>query len=384
MRTIGVVTVGRSDYGLYRPILRRIADDTELDAVLYVTGSHLAPELGETVREIERDRHTIAARIESVDDDDAPDAIARSMARVTRGFADAYAARPPDVLLVLGDRYEMHAAAVAALPFGLPVAHIHGGESTEALIDEALRHSITKMSHLHFASTEQYARRIVQMGEEPWRVEVTGAPGIDALLEVEPLTAAELEEEHGVALADTTLLVTYHPVTLEHDRAEERVGELVAALADLDAEIVVTFPNADTRGRTVLRALEALAESRDRVRLVPSLGTRAYASLLRGASAMVGNSSSGIIEAATFRLPVVNVGDRQLGRIRATNVIDVEDDRQAIAAAIARALTPAFRASLEGLRNPYGDGRAAERIVARLRSEELGPKLVVKRFHDLV
>jgi UDP-hydrolysing UDP-N-acetyl-D-glucosamine 2-epimerase len=382
VRTIGVVTVGRSDYGLYKPILRRIADDDGLELLLYATGAHLVPELGNTVAEIEEDGFPIAARVASVDDDDSPQAVVRAMARVTRGFADVFAERVPDLLLVLGDRYEMHAAVTAALPFVVPVAHVHGGESTEAMIDEALRHSITKMSHLHFAATDAYARRIVQMGEEPWRVMVSGAPGLDALLAAEPLSDAELAERHGVTLDGPTLLVTYHPVTLEHERTEQRVAELVAALRASSARLVVTFPNVDTGARTVLRLLEELAAGDERVHLVPNLGTRAYATLLRRADAMVGNSSSGIIEAATFGLPVVNVGDRQRGRIRAANVVDVPDDRSAITAGIEQVLAPSFRASLVGLENPYGDGRAAGRIVERLRRVELGPRLVVKRFHE--
>jgi UDP-hydrolysing UDP-N-acetyl-D-glucosamine 2-epimerase len=380
MRTIGVVSVGRSDYGLLRPVVRRIAIDPALSLCLYVTGGHL---LHGTVAEIERDGVEIAERVEPERQDDSPEGVALTAASVTAGFARVFSRRAPDILLVLGDRFEMHAAALAALPFGLPVAHVHGGETSEGAIDESLRHGITKLSHLHFASAVEHARRVVQLGEEPWRVTVTGAPGLDTLREVEPLSRPELSALLGIPLDDGPLLITYHSVTLQHDRTSEQVAELLAALELSDRPLVFTAPNADTNGTVIRKKLEEFVQSRPRSVLVESLGAAAYAGMLSCAAAMVGNSSSGLIEAPSFELPVVNVGIRQRGRLRAPNVVDADDGRTAIRDALDRALDPAFRKSLAGLANPYGDGRAAERIVARLLSVELGPELTIKRFHDL-
>ena len=363
-------------------MLRRIRDDPELELVVVAAGTHLAEEFGATASEIEQDGFSIDHRVDTVDEADDPAGVARSMARGTAGFAGVYAQAGLDLLLVLGDRFEMHSAVVAAVPFRLPVAHIQGGESTEGAIDEQFRHSITKLAHLHFASTELYGRRIVQMGEEPWRVVVSGAPAIDNLLERPPLPREELAERLG-SLDGRTLLVTYHPVTLEFDQTEEQVEELLAALDTADAEVVVTYPNVDMSGRFLVERFERWAQGREGARFVANLGSQAYLSLMRYAAAMIGNSSSGIIEAASFELPVVNIGTRQQGRLRPPNVIDVGYDRGEIEAALRRALSEEFRASLNGLQNPYGDGRAAERIVAKLKEVELGQTLIVKRFHDL-
>lgn len=378
-----MVTVARSDWGLYLPIARRIRDDPELRLQLIVSGAHLDPGFGSTAAEIEADGFELAQRVELPTEDDSPTGIAVAMGAAASGFGTAFARLRPDLLLVLGDRYEMHAAALAALPFRIPVAHVHGGESSEGAIDESLRHSITKLSHLHFASTELYARRIVQMGEEPWRVLVSGAPSLDNLRELDLLGPRELEERYGLRLAERTLLVTYHPVTLEYSETEAQVRELLAALGSSRMRVIFTSPNADTSGRAVARLIDEFVRSNESASLVPNFGTRAYLSLLGQVSAMVGNSSSGVIEAASFELPVVNVGRRQQGRLRPANVVDVGDRRAEILSGIEKAVSPAFRESLRGLENPYGDGRAAERIVARLKEVELGRRLIVKRFHDL-
>lgn len=383
MRRIAVVTVARSDYGLYRPVLAAIAAHPDLELLLVAGGMHLASEHGLTVREIEADGYEIAARVEAVPGSDDPVAIAGSIGASVGGFAEAFARLRPDLVLVLGDRYEMLAAVVAALPLTLPVAHVHGGESTEGLIDEGIRHATTKLSHLHFAAAEAYARRIVQMGEEPWRVHAVGAPGLDAIRDLEPLSRDELEELTGITLGDRALLVTYHPVTLEPEQVENRVAGLLAALDRSGFDILFTAPNADTRNRTVTRMIETFVAGRPGSALVTSLGSRAYLSVLGHVRALVGNSSSGIIEAASFRLSVVDVGRRQQGRLRAANVIHAADDPAEIEAAIACAVSDEFRASLASLVNPYGDGYAAERIVAELAAVQLDDRLLVKRFHDL-
>lgn len=383
MRTIGVVTGARSDWGIYLPIVQRIQGEPGLALQVIATGMHLSPAYGDTAREIEADGFEIADRVDMLLSANTPEAIAASIGLGTIGFAPVLSRLRPDLLLVLGDRFEMLPAALAALPLGLPLAHIHGGESTEGLIDESIRHSLTKLSHLHFASTELYARRIVQMGEEPWRVTVSGAPSLDKLRDIDRLPRDEVERRVGLSLAEPTVVVTYHPVTLEHGRVEERVDAFLEALAGLDVQIVFTYPNADTNAQAVLARVERFVAAQPAATLVTSLGSVAYFSLLRYVAAMAGNSSSGIIEAASFGLPVVNVGMRQQGRLRARNVVDTGDTAAEIADGLRRALDPGFRASLAGLVNPYGDGGAAERIVARLRDVELGPGLLVKKFHDL-
>lgn len=383
MRTIGVVTSSRADYGIYRPLLQAIAAEPGLRLALFVTGMHLAPEHGLTVRAIEVDGFAIAERVEGLLADDSAAGIAQSMGLTTQGFARAFARSRPDLLLVLGDRFEMHAAALAALPFTIPLVHIHGGELTAGAIDDALRHSLTKLSHLHFVATEAYAARVRQLGEEPWRVTVSGAPGLDALAGFVPLAAAELEARIGLPLDPAPLLVTFHPVTLEPGQAGQQLTELLAALDLAGLPVLFTAPNADAGGRLIVSLLADYVARRPQTRLVTSLGSAGYFSLMTHAAAMVGNSSSGLIEAPSFALPVVNVGDRQEGRVRAANVLDVGYGRQQIAAAIARATEPAFRKSLAGLPNPYGDGRAAARIIEVLKTVAIDPRLLKKRFCDL-
>ena len=383
MRTVVVVTVGRSDYGICRPILQRIRSDTRLRARLLVSGGHLSPEFGSTTAcEIEADGFDIADRVEMLLSSDSPEGIAKSIGLGIIGFSACYARARPDVVLVVGDRFEMYSAAVAALPFAIPVAHVHGGELTEGAFDDALRHSITKLSHLHFVSTDAYRERVIQLGEEPWRVTVTGAPSLANVRSMELLSPAELAKLYDLPL-ERPLLVTFHPVTLEYEEAEAQVNQLLKALSAYDIPIVFSRPNADTNGRVVYRRIQEFVATRRTARLVENFGTQSYFSFMAWAAAMVGNSSSGIIEAPSFGLPVVNVGSRQDGRVRGPNVIDVGYDHEEIAGAISRTLRPEFRASLRGSTNPYGDGTAAEQIVATLSRVELGERLLRKRFWDI-
>jgi UDP-N-acetylglucosamine 2-epimerase (non-hydrolysing)/GDP/UDP-N,N'-diacetylbacillosamine 2-epimerase (hydrolysing) len=382
VRTIGVVTVARSDYGVYLPVLRRVQADSDLELHLLVSGMHLSPEFGLTARAIEEDGFHIGERIEMLLSSDTPEGIGKSMGLGTIGFAQAFARRRPDILLVLGDRFEMHAAVVAALPFNIPVAHIGGGEITEGAIDDALRHSITKLSHLHFVATHEARRRVVQMGEEPWRVIVSGALSLDNLCSMKLLTRQELEERFGLKFNDSPLLVTYHPVTLEYEQTEWQVGELLGALNASALPIVFTMPNADTNGRVVARMLEGYAKVCPQAQMVANLGTQGYFSLMALAVAMVGNSSSGLVEAPSFGLPVVNIGSRQQGRTRPANVIDVGYSRHEIVTGIKKAISAGFREQLRGLQNPYGDGRASDVIVKHLKEVSLNHRLVIKRFVD--
>ena len=382
MRRIGVVTVARSDYGIYVPILRKIQADPGLELHLIVAGMHLSPEFGSTVQAIEADGFEIGDRVEMLVASDTPEAVAKSMGLGTIGFAQSYAHAPPDILLVLGDRFEMHAAVVAALPFKIPVAHIHGGEITEGAIDDALRHSITKLSHLHFVTTEEYRRRVLQMGEEPWRVVLSGALSIDNQRSVELVPASELESKYGFRFASSLLLVTFHPVTLEHEQTEWQMTELLAALEASEMPVVFTRPNADTGGRIIMRMIQNFTESHDSTWLVDNLGTQDYFSLMALAAAMVGNSSSGMTEAAGYGLPVVNIGTRQKGRIRTANIIDVGYGKQEILKGIQRAVSGEYRSGLKDIPNPYGDGTAAERILSTLKEVNLDDLLLAKRFAD--
>lgn len=382
MRTVGVVTVARSDYGIYRSVLRALAERDDVRLQLYVGGMHLVERFGRTVDEVERDGYPIVERVDFLEEGDSPGDVATAIGRGVIGFAAAFERSRPDILLLLGDRFEMFSAGVAALPLALPLAHIHGGESTEGAVDEAIRHSLTKMSHLHFVSTDDYARRVVQLGEEPWRVHVTGAPALDAVATFRPLPEDELATR-GVELRGPTLLVTYHPVTLQPAAAAAEMDALFGAVVDSGLDAVFTFPNADVGHEAIIRRLESLANGDGRFTVLRNLGTDAYFTVMSRSAAMVGNSSSGVIEAASFGLPVVDVGLRQRGRLRARNVLAVDGAREEILDAILRAVDPAFRRSLEGLVNPYGDGHAGERIADVVAATPLDNRLVIKHFYDL-
>jgi UDP-hydrolysing UDP-N-acetyl-D-glucosamine 2-epimerase len=382
-RRIGIVTVARSDYSHLFPLLETVVSTAGLELQLLVAAGHLSPRFGRTADLIARDGWTITAEVDCTEDSDRPDAVARSFGRAVTGFADALVRARPDVLVVLGDRFEMLGAALAALPLVIPVAHLHGGEVTEGVIDEQVRHALTKVSHLHFAATPEYARRIRQMGEEPWRVHMSGAPGLDRFRTMRYLSREELAERLGLPLRGPTILVTFHPVSLDLGAVGGHVEELLAVLESVEGDVILTYPGADAGSHGVIERVTRFAQARARTRLLTSLGDEAYASLLHHADVMVGNSSSGVIEAASFALPVVNIGDRQRGRVRAANVIDVGHGREEIRGALRRALSAEFRPTLAGLRNPYGDGHAAPRIVGVLERVELGPRLVTKRFVDL-
>jgi UDP-N-acetylglucosamine 2-epimerase (non-hydrolysing)/GDP/UDP-N,N'-diacetylbacillosamine 2-epimerase (hydrolysing) len=363
--------------------LRAIQADPDLHLQLIIAGAHLTDDFGDTISEIERDGFKVSDRIDMLLASDKPAAIGKSIGLGMIGFTQCYDSRRPDILLVLGDRFEMHAAALAAVPFKIPIAHVHGGEVTEGAIDDALRHAITKYSHLHFASTEEHAHRIAQLGEQPASIVVSGAPSLDNLRTMKLADRGELEKRLKLSLDTPPLLVTYHPVTLQYEQAEWQIEELLAVLAGRRMPIVITKPNADTSGRLIIRKLEEFAAKRPAdVRLEDNLGTAGYFGLMRYAGAMVGNSSSGIIEAASFRLPVVNIGIRQRGRPTSRNVLDCGNRREEIAAALDEALSSEFREGLEGLTNIYGDGRAAERIVERLKALPLDDSTLIKHFYD--
>jgi len=380
VRSIAVVTTSRADYGHLLPLLRAIDNDPDLSLQLIVSGTHLSDTHGKTVAEIERDGFAIAARVPILSESDSPAGITAAMGRAVDGFGEAFAQHPPDILVAIGDRFEMHAAALAALPFKIPVAHISGGDVTEGAIDDALRHSLTKLSHLHFVSCEDSARRVAQMGEESWRIVTCGGLSLGNLADLRLASRQEVESEFHLRLPDPFLLVTYHPVTLEYEQAEWQIQQLMQALEEIDMPAVFTMPNADTANRVIANAIRHHVASHQDASCVDNFGMPAYFSVMALATAMVGNSSSGISEAASFELPVVNIGTRQDGRLRPRNVIDCGYSSQEILTALRRAVSAEFRNSLADLTNPYGCGNASVQIVHRLKSVPLGDKLIRKRF----
>lgn len=381
-RTIAVVTSSRADYShLYWP-LRRLMDHPQVDMKLIVLGPHLSPEFGHTIREIERDGIPIAARIECLLSSDSDVGMAKTIGLATLSLADTLGDLRPDLLLLIADRYEMLSPASVALALRIPVAHIEGGEVSEGAIDDRVRNALTMMAHIHFTSTPLARERIIAMGEEPWRVHRAGAPSLDHLRHSQLLTTQQLESKLQISLAESTLLVAYHPVTVFRETTRE-ADALFLALETVSGQILFCYPNADAGSRMLIdRATEFLSR-RGHGRIFTNLDAVTYWSLLRNVSALIGNSSSGIMETASFALPTVNIGMRQQGRERARNVIDAPADAAAIAHAIQTALSQPFRESLQGMTNPYGDGHAAEKIVEVLTSVELSESLLVRRARPL-
>ncbi len=383
-RRVCVLTGSRAEYGLLRWTMSEIADDPALQLQVAVTGAHLEPKFGMTAERIEADGFAIDARIPMHLDESSPLSVSRSMAAGLAGIAEALDRLRPDILVLLGDRFEIHAAATAAMVARIPIAHIHGGEATEGAIDEAIRHAVTKMAHLHFVSAPAYRDRVIQLGEAPDRVFVVGAAGLDNLERIELPDRPALERELGVELGGGFLLVTYHPATLAAGDPAGGVAELLAALDEFpDLRVLITGTNADPGGDRVRDLISGYARAQPaRVMLRESLGTRLYLGAMRAAAAVVGNSSSGIIEAPALGIPTVNLGDRQRGRLRAASIIDCAETRIAIAAAIATALDPKFLGAFDRSATPYGRPGAAKRIRDVLRDVRLDG-ILMKSFYDL-
>ena len=374
-RRIGVVTTSRADYShLYWP-LRELAAHPAVELGVFTLGAHLSPEFGSTLREIERDGFPILARIECLLSPDTDTGMAKTIGRAMLGLADALTAWRPDLLLLIADRYEMLAPASVAVALRIPIAHIEGGEISQGAIDDQVRNALTKLAHLHFTSTPLARRRVIAMGEEPWRVTRAGAPSLDHLLRSKLLGRAALEARLGLTLTPPTLLAAWHPVTILRDTNAE-ADALFAALALAPGQLLFVYPNADAGSLALIERTRALAAARPHTHIYVNLGAVTYWSLLGQVDLMVGNSSSGIMEAASFALPTVNVGMRQQGRERAPNVIDAPAESAQILRAIDRALRPEFRAALSGMSNPYGDGTAASTIVRVLTTVPLDGLLI--------
>ncbi len=382
-RKICVVTGTRAEYGLLRWVMQGIQDDPDLTLQLVATGMHLSPEFGLTYREIEKDGFRIDRKVEMLTSSDTPVGVAKSIGLGLIGFADALNDLAPDLLVVLGDRFEIFSAVVAAMVARIPVAHLHGGESTEGLIDESIRHAITKMAHLHFVAAEEYRRRVIQLGEQPGRVHLVGGLGIDNIKKLKLLDRSGLERELGFRLGERNLLITFHPVTLEVATAGQQMDELLSALGELqDTKLIFTLPNADTDGRDLIKKITAFADAHENAHAFTSLGQLRYLSAMAQVDGVVGNSSSGLIETPTFKKGTVNIGDRQRGRLQAPSVINCAPTRADILAAIQKLYDADFQSRLKDVTNPYGEGGASERIVALVKTVQL-ENLLKKRFFDV-
>jgi GDP/UDP-N,N'-diacetylbacillosamine 2-epimerase (hydrolysing) len=382
-RKICVITGTRAEYGLLYWLLKAIDTDSSLNLQLVVTGMHLCSEFGLTYKEIEKE-FLITKKVEMLLASDTPVGISKSMGLAQIGFAEVYEDLKPDIVVVLGDRFEIFAAASAAMVACIPLAHIHGGEATQGLIDEPIRHSITKMSHLHFCATQEYKNRIVQLGENPKSVFNVGGLGIESIKRLPLYSKKELEKALGFPFAKKNLLVTFHPVSLEKSSAAKDFQQLLDALETLqDTHIIFTKANSDTDGRIINTMMEDFVASHPHTTaLFASLGQLRYLSTLQYVDAVVGNSSSGLLEAPSFHIGTINIGNRQAGRIKARSVIDVPPQKDAILKAFDKLYSDTFQKQLKEVQNPYGEGFASQKILAILQSANL-ENILQKKFYDI-
>ena len=382
-RKICVITGTRAEFGLLRWLMQEILETEKLMLQTVVTGMHLSPEFGSTYREIEEAGFSIDYKVEMLLSSDTATSVTKSIGLGTIGFADAFDRLSPDLIVVLGDRFEMLAAVTAALIAGIPVAHLHGGETTEGAFDEAIRHSITKMSHLHFVAAEEYARRVIQLGESPDRVFLVGGLGIDAIKRIQLLDQEALEKSLDFNLGKKNLLVTFHPVTLEGESSATQMNALLQALGELeDTHIIITLPNADTGGRELASMINEFTNKHPHTRVYTSLGQLRYLSCMKFVDAVVGNSSSGLAEAPSMGVATINIGDRQKGRLAAESVVHCNAEIENIRKALRTIYTPDFKASLAKTKNPYGDGGASKKIAQTLRDYPING-ILKKTFYNL-
>ena len=386
MKRIGIMTGTRAEYGLLKPLMQEINKDNDLELYLIVSGMHLSPEFGMTYKEIEEDGFEINAKVEMLLSSDSPAGISKSIGLGVIGFADEFQRADLDMLILLGDRYEALSAAICAMVMRIPIAHLHGGELTEGAIDEGIRHSITKMSYLHFTSTEQYRNRVIQLGENPERVFYVGALGVENIKKINLMTKEELERSIHFEIDENTVIVTYHPVTLENNTVEEQFLNLLEVL-DRNPKIrmIFTKANADTNGRIVNELIDKYAaQNSERACAFMSLGQKRYLSALKYCRIVIGNSSSGIIEAPSFGKPIINIGDRQKGRICADSVINCGYTQQEIQQAMETALTEEFENKARNCRNPYEKENTAANIISVIKDYLLNDKIKLKKgFYDI-
>jgi GDP/UDP-N,N'-diacetylbacillosamine 2-epimerase (hydrolysing) len=383
MKKICVITGTRAEYGLLRWVMENIRKSSFLELQLLVTGAHLSPEFGMTIESIESDKFIVDRKIEMLLSSDTAVGVTKSLGLGIIGFADAFAELKPDLILILGDRYEIFAAATSAMIARIPIAHLHGGETTEGAFDEALRHSITKMSNLHFVATEEYRSRVIQLGEQPNRVFNFGGLGIDSIQKLKLLTRKELENALNFNFLKRNLLITFHPVTLEINKSETQVAELLSALSELkDTGLIFTMPNADVEGRLIFREINTFRKHHSNAHVFTSLGQLNYLSCMKYVDAVVGNSSSGLTEMPSFKKGTINIGNRQSGRLKANSVIECEPRRDSIRQAIKKLYSQDFQSQLPFVKNPYGNGGASIKITQHLESADL-TGLLKKQFFNL-
>ena len=384
MKKVCIITGTRAEYGLLYWLMREINDDTDLELQIIATSMHLSPEFGLTYKLIENDGFHINKKVEMLLSSDTPIGISKSMGLGMIGFGEAYAELRPNIVVLLGDRFETLCATIAACVARIPIAHLHGGETTQGAIDEAFRHSITKMSHLHFAATDEYRKRVIQLGENPERVFNVGGLGIDNIKKLKLLGREEFEYSIGFKLRSKNLLITFHPVTLEHASAKEQFQNLLDALDELqDTKFIFTKPNADTEGRIIIQMIDEYV-SKNSYKSVAfiSLGQLRYLSALQFIDGVVGNSSSGLAEAPTFKIGTINIGDRQKGRIKAESVIDCEPTMESILMTLKKLYSNEFQEKLKDIKNPYGESGAAKRIKEVIKEKDLSG-ILKKRFYDI-
>jgi len=383
-RRICAFTGSRAEYGLLKPLLEEIRQEPALELKLLLAGTHLSREFGLTYRIVEEDGFTCDEKVEMILSSDTPVAVCKSMGLGMIGFSEALMRIKPDLVVILGDRFESMVAAISAYVCRIPIAHIQGGELTLGAIDDQFRHSITKMSMLHFVCAEEYRRRVIQLGEQPDRVFDFGALNVDAMKKIPVIPRAQLEKEIKFSLSPRSLLVTFHPVTLEDDTAKDQLPQLLEAISSFDnLKVIFTKTNADTEGRVINELIDEYVEANPQNTVAfTSMGQMHYINVLRYADAVAGNSSSGVIETPTFKVPTVNMGEREKGRIIADNVIDCEFDTESIRSALQTALSGQFKDSLKDMKSPYDKGETAKNI-ARVLKEYPLPRTTKKEFYDI-
>ncbi|WP_417090157.1 UDP-N-acetylglucosamine 2-epimerase [Eubacterium maltosivorans] len=385
MKKIGIVTATRAEYGLLSPIIKKLNQTPGFDVRVIATGAHLSPEFGLTYREIEKDKIEIDQKIEILMSSDTPVAISKSMGLAMISFAEYFDRTKPDMLIVLGDRYETLAVCCAAMNAQIPIAHLYGGETTEGAIDESIRHAITKMSYLHFTSTEEYRRRVIQLGEVPERVFKVGAMGVENILSMELLSKEELEKSIAFKLDKPYAVITFHPVTLEKNRVEQQFDALLSACdAHPEMRFIFTKANSDAHGRIINQMIDDYACGNENAIAFESLGMLRYLSALKYAQMVIGNSSSGLIEVPSFHIPTINIGDRQKGRIQGKTVINCAPEKDAILKAVEQANAPDFRLSIQDAVNPYGDGQTSDKIIEVITDFLMNDRIDLKKqFYDI-